>query len=127
MKARLTRLLFICSLALWSIQSFSQETNRKKIIGTWAFSKMEFLRSNTDSLDILNYAKGMIVIFSEDSITVKNRFDSTFMRTSTYTISPDGSTLTHNRESAIIAKLTDEELALNIPGEGVIEHLKRVH
>ena len=121
------RLLPICSVLLWSIHSFGQETNRKKILGTWAFSKIEFFRSNEDSLNIINNAKGMIVIFSEDKVTVKNKFDSTRTRTSGYTISPDGSTLTHNGGTATIANLTDEELVLNIATEGVIEHFKKVH
>jgi hypothetical protein len=58
---------------------------------------------------------------------VKIKWDTTFTRTSTYTISPDGSTLTHNGVITTIARLTNEELILNIPIEGVIEHLKRVH
>jgi hypothetical protein len=127
MKSMLIRLLPICSVLLWSIDSFAQEANRKKILGTWAFSKIEFLRSNEDSLNLINNAKGMIVIFSEDKVTVKNKFDSTITRTSGYTISADGSTLTHNGATATIAKLTDEELVLNIATEGVIERFKKVH
>ena len=114
-------------MLLFSIHSFSQENNRKKIIGTWAFYKIEFLRSNRDSANLIKNAKATIVTFSEDSLTVRIKFDTMFIRTSRYTISPDGRTLTHNGMTATIARLTDEELVLNIQGEGVIEHLKKVH
>ena len=127
MKATLIRLLPICSLVLCSLHSFSQESNRKKIIGTWTFSKVEFTHSYKDSLSFINNAKGMIITFSEDKVTMKNKFDSTFTRTSGYTISPDGGTLTHNGASAKIVKLTDEELVLNVEEESIIEYLKRIH
>jgi len=68
----------------------------------------------------------VIITFTEDKVTVKIKSDST-IRTSSYTISPDGSTLTHNGITATIAKLTDEELVLNVAKEGFIQHFKRVH
>ena len=123
----LVKILGICLTLLLSVQCFAQETNHKRILGTWTVSKIEFLRTNKDSANIINNANRTIVTFSADSVTVKIKFDTTFTRTSTYTISPDGSTLTHNGVTATIARLTDEELILNIPIEAIIEHLKRVH
>jgi len=76
---------------------------------------------------MVNNAKWMVLTFTEDKVTLKSKFDSTITRTSDYAISADGSTLTHNGATATIAKLTDEELVLNMAKEGVIEHLKKVH
>jgi len=127
MKQILVRIVPICSFLILSLDSFCQETNRKKILGTWSFSKIEFIQSNPDSVAIVNNAKGMIINFSEDKLTMKNKFDSTFARTSVYTIGPDGATLTHNGVTAKIVKITDEELVLKVEQEGLIEYLKKVH
>jgi len=76
---------------------------------------------------MVNNAKWMIITFTEDKVILKSKFDSTITRSSGYTISSDGSTLTHNGMTATIARLTDEELVLNMASQGIIERLKKVH
>lgn len=129
MYKKINRTLLLAVFAtMISLTAYSQQSNQTKIIGTWTFDMFDFLKPDSDSLNLIKDATGITITFEKEGKyfttqvvgdNVKN------IESGIYSISADGKTITQQGETAEIMVLTDRELAMKVDDEIVI-HLKRV-
>lgn len=95
----------------------AQENNKRMIIGTWSFKKIEFLRVFDDSVAMREKGRGMTTTFVDSVNMVSKRKTakgSEITDSSKYSISTDGKRLSQSDSEAVIMKLTDRELVFRI-------------
>ena len=128
MKTKIIKQLLIFFAFASPLFSYCQQNNHTKILGTWAFTKVEFTKPYKDSLTFMDNLKGMILtIEKENKIIMKQKVGDEIkvMRTGTYTLSEDGKSFFQNQVESQILTLTDEELVLKGVEDGFIVHLKK--
>ena len=129
MYKKINRTLLLAVFAtMISLTAYSQQSNQTKIIGTWAFDKFDFLKPDSDSLNLIKDATGITITFENgDQYSTKKIIGNnvTDIETGTYSISSDGKTITQQGEQGEIVTLTDLELVMKVDDQIVI-HLKRV-
>ncbi len=129
MYKKINRTLLLAVFAtMISLTAYSQQSNQTKIIGTWTFDKFDFLKPESDSLNLIKDATGITITFENgDQYSTKKIIGNnvTDIETGTYSISSDGKTITQQGEQGEIVTLTDLELVMKVDDQIVI-HLKRV-
>ena len=97
----------------------AQETNKRMIIGSWSFKKMELLRVFDDSVAMKEQGAGRMITFV-DSATVVTKKETTkgieIIDSAKYSISADGRMLRQNDTEAVIVKLNERELVFRVEG-----------
>jgi len=129
MNKKINRTLLLAVFAtMISLTAYSQQSNQTKIIGTWTFSRFDFLKPDSDSLDLIKDAVGITITFEKgNQYTTKKIIGDNIsdLETGTYSISSDGKTITQQGEQGEIVKLIDQELVMKV-GDEIAIHLKRV-
>ncbi|HLP39546.1 hypothetical protein [Lacibacter sp.] len=106
----------------------AQESNKRLIIGTWSFKKMELLRVFDDSVAMKEQGVGGMVTFL-DSVTVVSKKETAkgieIKDSGTYRISADGRILSQHDTKAEIVKLTERELIFRVEGVFILYFERR--
>ena len=121
--------ILIAIAVLLSFSAYSQEINKTKIIGTWYFDKLEFIKTTefVDTAEMLKSSTGVILTFKEGNKFVTNRKtgnETELVESGDYSLSPDGKYILQNNDRAEILLLNDVDFVFKVEGV-VIVHLKK--
>jgi hypothetical protein len=73
-------LLFAVFATIVSLTAYSQQSNQTKIIGTWTFSKFDFLKPDSDSLDLIEDAMGPRLLLRKGISIRPKKLSGTILR-----------------------------------------------